>query len=139
PALDRGATVIINKYLLSAYAHSRIRGIPRDFLERIYEFAYVPELTLYFDISPEIALARKLRSGTAIGFWEAGLDINLGLPLNEAISAYQTHAVTDRTLQDRFIEFQGRLRYFYQKEIEEYPGAIEIVDGALSMDEVIGV
>lgn len=137
PALDRGASVILNKYLLSAYAHSRVRDVPDDFVRRVYDFAFPPDLTLYFRISPETALARKLKSGRPIGFWEAGLDIALGLPLDEAIAAYRHGAVSDERLRELFIEFQGRLLYCHQREIAQLETDVDVIDGTLEIGEVL--
>jgi thymidylate kinase len=109
PALKSGKVVLANKYLVSARAHSRIRGEDPALVTRLYDFAAEPDLILYFDIEADTAVKRKLREGK-IGFWEAGLDLAFGEPVSELLRRYVNGDFTDACLAGSFVQFQRRLR-----------------------------
>jgi dTMP kinase len=115
PALRAGTTVFVNKYLVSAASHASLRSIDPGLRARAYDFAIPPDLTLYFDVPVEIALERKKRTG--IGFWEAGLDIALGLPLEECIRRYQLGEINQDSLEGFFLDFQRSLRQCQMVEL----------------------
>lgn len=129
PALRRGETVFACKYLVSARAHALIRGHDEAFLDRLYGFAIEPDLTLYVDVPPDVCLERKLRSGR-IGFWEAGLDLSLGLPLEDALRAYTSRAVDPDTIATSFLDFQSRLGVLHRRLLAGRSSAI--LDGTLA-------
>jgi dTMP kinase len=108
PALAEGRIVLVMKYVVSALAHSIVRGHDENLLRRLYDFAYEPDLTIYLDISPQAALARKTASGP-IGFWEAGLDLALDLPLAEALQLYASGQLPASFLTQSFASFQAVL------------------------------
>lgn len=115
PALERGDTVIVTKYVASALAHSLVRGHEPDFLQRLYAFAVEPDLTLYLDVSPEVALERKAGK---IGFWEAGLDVALDLPLAEALALYASGRLPAEYVAEAFLSFQHRLAEHHRELIQ---------------------
>jgi dTMP kinase len=130
PALREGKIVLANKYLLSALAHSLIRGQDREFVARAYHFALKPDLTIYFDIPPEVALERKLRSGS-IGFWEAGLDLALDASLEQSLQLYQSGALGEDFLKQSFLGFQTRLKGFHLEILQEEEDKVLRVDATL--------
>ncbi|HLZ59890.1 MAG TPA: thymidylate kinase, partial [Ktedonosporobacter sp.] len=60
PALKRGAVVLTDRYIYTALARDLARGVERDWIERVYQFAGRPDLCVYFQISAEEALQRTL-------------------------------------------------------------------------------
>jgi dTMP kinase len=70
PALQAGKVVLCDRYFDSTYAYQGYgRGLPLDALRAITAFAVQglkPDLTLYLDISPEMGLRRRARSGEAL-------------------------------------------------------------------------
>jgi dTMP kinase len=116
PALHQGKVVLLTKYVVSALAHALIRGVDRGFVSRLYDFALKPDLTIYFDVPPEVALERKLRSGI-IGFWEAGIDQAINVPLAESLRRYQERALSQDFINQSFLTFQRRLKLIYEKEL----------------------
>jgi thymidylate kinase len=119
PALAEGRVVLVMKYVVSALAHSIVRGHDQDFLRRLYDFAYEPDLTVYLDISPQEALARKTASGS-IGFWEAGLDLALDLPLAQALEYYASGRLPAPSLARSFEEFQALLAARHTELLPEH-------------------
>ena len=61
-------------------ARDGARGIPPDEVESIYSFAPEPDLTLYFDVPPEVGYQRIVEGRPTLKWYEAGLD--MGWTLN---------------------------------------------------------
>lgn len=63
PALAQGKVVVCDRYVDSSLAYQGYaRGLGFEFIERINAYAlqnYTPDVTLFFDISPQEAFARK--------------------------------------------------------------------------------
>jgi thymidylate kinase len=133
PALHRGETVLACKYLVSARAHAQIRGHDEAFLDRLYGFAFDADLTLYVDVPPDICLERKLRTGR-IGFWEAGLDLSLGLPLEDALRAYAAGSLSPDVISVSFLDFQTRLGALHRQLLSERRSTI--LDGTLPAQQL---
>jgi len=62
PALERGETVICDRYYHASMAYQGYgRGIPLDFIRKLTDLVcspYRPDLTFLLDIEPEVGLAR---------------------------------------------------------------------------------
>lgn len=134
PALHRREPVIVNKYRVSAFAHALVRGHELRLVETLYDFAPEPDLTVYVDVPPAVGLERKLAS-SRIGFWEAGLDLSLGLPVEQALAVFQAGEVGQRVLEESFVLFQSRLRELHRQLL----GGREVafVDGTASPAELL--
>lgn len=69
PALDRGAVVLVDRFLLSTYAYQGAgRGLPMASLQAVNGFAtggIIPDLTLLFSMPLETAQARQQARGEA--------------------------------------------------------------------------
>ncbi|OLN21113.1 dTMP kinase [Domibacillus antri] len=65
PAVERGAVVLCDRFIDSSLAYQgHARGLGMDEVASINDFAtngMMPELTLLFDVSPEVGLARIYR------------------------------------------------------------------------------
>ena len=63
PALSSGKLVVCDRYVDSSFAYQAFaRGLGFEFIEKINAFAiekYLPECTVFFDLTPEDAFARK--------------------------------------------------------------------------------
>jgi dTMP kinase len=58
-ALDEGTVVICDRYLASSIAYGEASGLDPAWLSDIQRFLPVPSLTIFLDIAPETAVARK--------------------------------------------------------------------------------
>ncbi|WWO95657.1 MAG: dTMP kinase [Candidatus Dasytiphilus stammeri] len=67
PALERGSWVVGDRYELSSWAYQGAgRGINRNLLKVLHQYIleqFLPNLTFYLDVSPEVGLHRVLKRG----------------------------------------------------------------------------
>lgn len=63
PALQEGKLVVCDRYVDSSFAYQAYaRGLGMEFVEKINAFAlegFLPDVTVFFDLSPKEAFARK--------------------------------------------------------------------------------
>jgi dTMP kinase len=102
PPLKAGMWVVADRYIYTAFARDRARGVHPAWVRNVYAFATIPDLTFYFRVPVELALERLLAARAKLKFYEAGLD--LGLSSN---------------LLDSFRFFQGRVVDEYEKMVDE--------------------
>ena len=110
PALREGKLVICDRYVDSSLAYQAYaRELGRDFIEKINAYAlenYLPDLTVFIDLTPEAAFARK-----------HGADEN------------------DR-MEQAGITFHKRVYEGYDALANEYPQRIARVDGERTPVEI---
>lgn len=58
PALAKGEIVVSDRYLYSSLAYQGGAGLDLDWIKSINRFAIKPDLAIYIDVPPEIALKR---------------------------------------------------------------------------------
>lgn len=112
PALKSGKVVICDRFIDSSLAYQGYaRGIGIDEVMNINEFAidgYMPHLTLYLDIEPQVGLARIASNNQR--------EIN--------------------RLDVEKLDFHKRVREGYFKLLEKYPDRIKKIDANQSIDRV---
>ncbi len=110
PALAAGKIVVCDRYVDSSFAYQAYaRGLGVDFIEKINAFAlekYLPDCTVFFDLSPKDAFARK-----------QGADEN------------------DR-LEQAGIAFHDKVYEGYKTLAEKYPERIAVIDASRSPKEI---
>jgi dTMP kinase len=69
PCLEQGKVIICDRYVDSSIAYQGVgRGLGMDVVSKINSVAIqgiMPDLTIFFDIDPEVALNRKIEDGKA--------------------------------------------------------------------------
>lgn len=113
PAVKEGAIVICDRFIDSSLAYQgHARGIGMDEVLEINQFAIkdtMPDLTLYFDISPEIGLQRiKKHSGREVN----RLDLEK-------------------------IEFHEKVREGYHILLKKFPDRMRTIDASQPIDHVL--
>lgn len=61
PALDQGKIVVSDRCVYSSLAYQGSAGLELDWIEQINSSAFLPDLTVYIDVPPEIVLNRIRR------------------------------------------------------------------------------
>ena len=78
PALARGAWVISDRFVDASYAYQgAARGLPVERLDALARWTlgdFRPDMTLVFDLSPEVGLARAARRGTLDRFEQESVE-----------------------------------------------------------------
>ena len=116
PALKSGFVVLADRYLYTALARARVRGIDQDWVRALYGFAIQPDLVLYLKVDVD-TLIRRVLLGDGVDYWEAGMDLNLG-----------------EDPYDSFMAYQGRLLAAFDDLGREY--GFRMIDGNRSVYEI---
>ncbi|WEG17013.1 dTMP kinase [Alkalihalophilus pseudofirmus] len=112
PALEEGNVVICDRFIDSSLAYQgHARGIGFNDVLAINEFAIegnYPDLTLFFNIEPEVGLARIKRSGTR--------EVN--------------------RLDQEVFNFHEKVKEGYEKVIAQYPERMAVINANQDVDAV---
>ena len=113
PALEAGKIVLCDRYIDSSLAYQGYaRGLGIEEIYTVNKFAiddYMPDLTLYFDVEPQVGLAR-------IGK-DAGREVN--------------------RLDVESMKFHETVREGYQILVGQYPERIQVIDAGNSIEKVL--
>ena len=102
PLLRAGYIVLCDRYIYTALARDAVRGVDRDWVERLYSFAVHPDITLFFRAPLETSLQRILEGRPQLKYHEAGLDMGWSPDPYESFRIFQGRirdeyeAMTDR-------------------------------------------
>jgi dTMP kinase len=88
PALKAGFIVLADRYIYTAIARARVRGVDRAWVRSIYGFAIVPHLVFYLKTDVNTLIRRVLES-RGMDFWESGMDLKLADDIYDSFSTYQ--------------------------------------------------
>lgn len=103
PALAEGKLVICDRYVDSSLAYQAYaRGLGVDFITRINAYAlenYLPDLTVFIDLSPEAAFARKHGADANDRLEQAGMAFHK--------KVYEGYKAIAEAEPDRFVCING--------------------------------
>lgn len=112
PALAQGKIVLCDRFVDASLAYQGYaRGLGIDEVLSINEFAIgklMPDLTLYFDVDPEIGLNRIAKNN------------------NRELNRLDVESLT----------FHQAVRTGYQEVVKRYPKRIQVIDASQSQEEV---
>ncbi len=89
PLLKAGYIVLADRYIFTAFARDVVRGVDPEWVENLYNFASLPDLTMYFCAPLEVALNRILDGRPQLKFHEAGLDMGWSTDPYESFRIFQ--------------------------------------------------
>ena len=116
PPLKAGMTVLADRYAYTAFARDVARGVDRQWVRDLYDFAVRPDLTIYFRVPTETSLNRLLARRIKLKFYEAGMDMG-----------WSTNVV------DSYRLFQGKVLSEYDRLVEEF--GLQVVDADRSISD----
>ncbi len=90
PALRAGAIVLADRYVYTAFARDAARGVNRDWVRRIYSFAVMPTLALYFRVPLEVSMERLSAGRSDLKYYEAGQDMGFSSDKWESFQVFQS-------------------------------------------------
>ncbi len=114
PPLKAGMIVLADRYAYTAFARDVARGVDREWVRDLYDFAVCPDLALYFRVPIETSLNRLLARRVKLKFYEAGMDMGWS---NDVV--------------DSFRIFQGKVLAEYDRLVDEY--GLQVVDAEHSI------
>lgn len=88
PALKAGFIVLADRYIFTALARARVRGVDRAWLRSLYGFAIAPHLVFYLKIDVD-TLTRRVLESRGMDFWESGMDLKLADDIYDSFRTYQ--------------------------------------------------
>lgn len=113
PALESGTIVLCDRYIDSSLAYQgHARGLGIEEIYSVNKFAidaYMPDLTLYFDVDPEVGLSRIEKDG--------GREVN--------------------RLDVESLKFHEAVREGYRLLVDRYPERIRVIDAGKDMEAVL--
>jgi dTMP kinase len=89
PLLHAGYIVLADRYFYTAFARDAVRGCDREWLRELYSFARHPDITLFFNVPLDIALARILDGRPQLKYHEAGMDLGFSSDPYESFKTFQ--------------------------------------------------
>jgi dTMP kinase len=116
PLLRAGYIVLCDRYVFTAFARDAVRGVDPGWVRKLYSFATLPDLTLYFRVPVEVSVARILGGRPQLKFHEAGLDMGW------SADPYESFRI-----------FQSRVHEQYEAMAETYK--FTVVDATLDIHE----
>jgi dTMP kinase len=114
PALKAGAIVLADRYVYTAFGRDVARGVPPDWVRKVYAFAVKPTVAFYFRVPLEESLKRILSGRPTLKYYEAGLDVGFH------DDPYKSFEI-----------FQGRILDEYDKMVDEF--GLTIIDATLTL------
>ncbi|HWF37317.1 MAG TPA: dTMP kinase [Candidatus Acidoferrales bacterium] len=116
PLLKAGAVVLCDRYVYTAFARNVARGMDRQWVRDLYDFAVPPTVAFYFRVPLETAIGRITAARDCLKYYEAGMDLGL----------------SDDPIQS-FRMFQGRILDEYERMVDEF--GLTVIDATLPVEE----
>lgn len=95
PPLKAGAIVLADRYIYTAFARDVARGVDKQWVRELYQFAVKPTAAFYFRVPLEVSLSRILTGRTELKYYEAGLDLGLSHEPQESFKLFQQRIVDE--------------------------------------------
>ncbi|MDE3098129.1 MAG: thymidylate kinase [Verrucomicrobiota bacterium] len=89
PLLRAGYIVLCDRYVFTAFARDVVRGCTPEWVRGIYNFAALPDITMFFKADLEVSLNRILEGRPKLKFFEAGMDLRLSADPYESFRIFQ--------------------------------------------------
>lgn len=89
PLLRAGYIVLADRYKYTAFARDVTRGVDREWVREVYDFARDPDITFFFKTPLSVALGRILEGRPQLKFHEAGMDLGLHTDPVESFKIFQ--------------------------------------------------
>ncbi|MGB8356492.1 MAG: thymidylate kinase [Chthoniobacteraceae bacterium] len=89
PLLRAGFIVLADRYIYTALARDAVRGVDREWVTKLYDFAVKPDITFYFEVPLEVSLNRILEGRPSLKYHEAGLDMGWSTDPYESFRIFQ--------------------------------------------------
>ncbi len=89
PRLRLGGIVLADRWVYTALARDGARGVDPGWVRQLYAGSPRPHLSVYFRVPVDVALGRILAGREALGYYEAGQDLELATDPGESFRLFQ--------------------------------------------------
>ena len=119
PALKAGLIVLADRYMYTAFARDVARGVPKEWVCRMYNFAVIPDAAFYFKVPVDISLNR-ITVTRPPKYYEAGMDLNLSDDPSESYRMFQSRVIEeyDQISPDFGLHIIDGTRPIYEQQAE---------------------
>ena len=116
PPLKAGMIVLADRYIYTAFARDAVRGVSREWVRKLYNFAIRPDMAFYFKVPMEIAIDRLLGGTRAqLKYYEAGMDMGLSQDVSESFRFFQSRILSE---YDKLVDEYGLITMDATQDIE---------------------
>lgn len=124
PLLRAGYIVLCDRYIFTAFARDAVRGVDREWVQKLYSFAVQPDITFFFRAPLEVSLNRILEGRPELKYHEAGLDMGWSSDPYESFRIFQGKILQEYdAMKDRFgfveVDSSRDIRVM-QEEVREF-------------------
>jgi dTMP kinase len=103
PPLKAGAIVLADRYMYTAFARDVARGVDRQWVRELYQYAVQPTLAFYYRVPLQTSLNRIMTGRTELKYYEAGMDLGLSNDPQESFQLFQQRIVNEyESMVDEF-------------------------------------
>ena len=88
PSLKKGLAVLGDRYIYKIVAQGVARGLKKSWLDNLFSFAIVPDVSIFLDVDPAVA-ADRICAYREISFYEAGMDVMMGADKKANFTEFQ--------------------------------------------------
>lgn len=108
--------MLADRYIYTAFARDVARGVDRQWVRELYQFAVKPTRAFYFRVPLDVSLSRILTGRAELKYYEAGMDLGLSSEPHESFKLFQERIVNE-----------------YESMVDEYD--LTVMDATLSIPE----
>lgn len=90
PAMEAGFIVLADRYIFTMMARDLVRGASKEWLQKLFGFALIPDAVFYIQVAPEELLYRAFSKCGRLNYWESGMDIGISGDMFESFKKYQS-------------------------------------------------
>ena len=123
PLLRAGYIVLCDRYIYTAFARDVVRGVNREWVHQLYNFAVKPDLTLFFRAPLEVSLKRILDGRPELKYHEAGLDMGWSTDPYESFRIFQGRMLDEYESMVKSFDFtvvnSAREIHIMQEEVRQ--------------------
>ena len=100
PSLRANFIVLADRYIYTLIARAITRRLDKQWVNRIFDIALIPDAVFYLSVEPEVLAERTFRKNDTLNYWESGMDVRREVDMYRSFIAYQ------RKLQRVFKDLQ---------------------------------
>lgn len=128
PKLENEYVVILDRYILTIFSRSVVRGVNEDWLRKVLTIFREPDIQILIDTDADLCLKRKCNNEKILSYWESGCMLSKDDSLRMSYDASK--------YKESFLFYQNRIRDVLIRELDPH-SIVFHYDNFLEMKEKI--